>query len=1110
SVLVDNKVPTTIDQQFTKSLLIPAEILIPALIVVVVLLYLILSYRGGSGLFGVRSGARRLGADDTGGVSFADVAGQDAAVAELRELAGFLADPARYLALGAVVPKGVLLYGPPGCGKTMLAKALAGEAGAAFFSISGSDFVELYVGVGASRVRELFKEARAEAPALIFIDELDSVGRARSNAGGAATGTSGEQEQALNQILAEMDGFSPSQGIIVLAATNRPDVLDQALLRPGRFDRTVGLERPDEAARLAILAVHARGKVLAPDVDLAMIARRAVGMTGADLASVLNEGALLAARAGQQVVGPAELDQALARVLEAPERQRRLALRERGVGRRFTGADKVSFADVAGQEAAVRALREIKDFLTQPARFAALGAVVPRGVLLYGPPGCGKTLLARALASEAHAAYFSVSASEFVQSFVGTGAARVRDVFAEARSMAPAIVFFDELDAIGRSRVTGGAAVHAEQEQALVQILTELDGFSPSTGVVVIGATNRPDTLDPALLRPGRFDRTIALELPNEAARRAILAVHATSKVLGPGVDLAALASRAIGLTGADLATVLNEAALAAAQAGRPAVGQGELDAALAHLLKAPGEQRRLSLRTASVARRFAADERVTFADVAGVDEAIEELAEVKDYLAEPGRFTALGARVPHGVLLSGPPGCGKTLLARAVAGEANAAFFAVAGTDFVEQYVGTGAARVREVFAEAKSMAPAIVFIDEIDSVGARRSEAGDSGNREFAQTLNQLLVELDGFEASAAVVVMGATNRPELLDPALVRPGRFDRLVTITAPDRAGRTAILALHAKGKPLGPDVDLDIVAGLARGFSGAELENVLNEAALLAARRGLSQISMALVDEGIDRATLGLTSRRTVMSEDERSVVAYHEAGHALVALALPGATPPHKLTILPRGGTLGHCTMLDSHDRVVWSRSMLLDVMASYLGGWVAERLVFGQACSAASSDLAAVGEQARVMVREYGMSDTLGPVALPVSARGGGGHQAYSERQAEAIDAEVSRVIGEAHDRAVGVLESARAGLDLVAAALLERETLSSVEIQALLADTTADVGGASGRSPNGGVAPQLVGGGHRRGSVGNEHTPAVVPAVPRVDPPAGPVGTAVTAAQ
>ncbi|MGI8686422.1 MAG: ATP-dependent zinc metalloprotease FtsH, partial [Acidimicrobiales bacterium] len=944
--------------------------------------------------------------------------------------------------LGARVPKGVLLYGPPGCGKTMLAKALANESGADFYSISGSEFMELYVGVGASRVRDLFQEARKNAPSIIFIDELDSIGRSRGGAG--AVNAQGEQEQTLNAILTEMDGFSPTQGMMVLAATNRPDVLDPALLRPGRFDRTIGLSLPGEGARAQILAVHGADKKLAPGVGLEVLAKKAIGLSGADLANVMNEGALLAGRAGRAAISQADLEQALEHVLEAPERQRRLSLRDRGLGRRAVSEDKVTFADVAGQDEALAELREIKDFLSAPERFRSMGAVMPKGVLLYGPPGCGKTLMARALAGEANAAFFSVSGSEFVEVFVGEGASRVRDTFAQARAAAPAIIFIDELDAVGRSRgKLGSTQSSGEGDQTLTQILTEMDGFSPGDGVIVVGATNRPDVLDQALLRPGRFDRTVGLALPGEEARAAILAIHAEGKQLGPDTDLAPVAREAIGLSGADLANVMNEAALLAVRAGHPFIAQHHLHEAVTRMLQAPERQRRLSLRDRSVGRRFSADERLTFADVAGVDDAIEELAEVKEYLSDADRFTRVGARVPRGVLLLGPPGSGKTLLARAVAGEANAAFFSVSGSEFVEIFVGQGAARVREMFAEARSMAPSIIFIDEIDAVGGRRGGTSDGG-QEREQTLNQMLVEMDGFEPRSSVIVMAATNRADILDPALLRPGRFDRQITISLPDRAGREAILDLHARHKDLGPDVDLGALAGLTQGFSGAELANVLNEAALLCARRGQDRITTSTLDEALDRAVLGVASRGMLLSDEERSVIAYHEAGHALVALVLPGAAPPHRITVVPRGMSLGHCTMVDNHDRVVYSRSRLVDRMATVLGGRTAEQLVFGELSSGAAADLQHANGIARRMVCELGMSDALGAMAITVPGTTGG---RWSEWAARTADDEVQKVLDEAMSRARDVLATHQDDLTRLARALLDHETLSAQQLEEIV---------------------------------------------------------------
>ena len=705
----------------------------------------------------------------------------------------------------------------------------------------------------------------------------------------------------------------------------------------------------------------------------------------------------------------------------------------------------VTFANVAGQDAAITELREIAQFLAAPERFAAVGARVPKGILLYGPPGCGKTLMAKALAGEVGATFFSISGSDFVELYVGVGAARVRDLFKEAREHAPAIVFIDELDSIGRARgVVGTVQSQGEQEQALNQILAEMDGFSTEVGIIVVAATNRPDIIDPALLRPGRFDRTVALERPDEQGRRAILSVHSKGKPLHPTVDLAVIAQRAIGLTGADLAGVVNEAALLAARDSRGEITQPHLAEALQRVLDAPERQRRLSLRTRTIGKRFTAEKRVTFADLAGVAEATTELAEVKEYLADPERFARMGARLPGGILLVGPPGCGKTLLARAVAGETNAAFLSVAASEFVEVFVGEGASRVRELFSEARAICPAIVFIDEIDAVGARRGSGGSGGNREMDQTLNQILIELDGFEGRSGVVVMAATNRPDILDSALVRPGRFDRRVTVELPDREGRIDILRLHARGRPLANDVDFDEIARHTQGFSGAELAGVMNEATLLAARVRKDEVPMSFVEEAVERTVLGAAARSHVTSDVEKRLIAYHEAGHAVVRRALPGSTSPRKISIIPRGRMLG-VTWMQDDDRLLRSRSHLLDQMAGLLAGRAAEDLIFGEQTTGASDDIARAGALARRMVTELGMSKALGP--LPYERTLGDPTGGYSDEVAAVIDSEVRALADEAYARAMSVLRASLAALDAVATALIERETITAEDLERII---------------------------------------------------------------
>ena len=438
-----------------------------------------------------------------------------------------------------------------------------------------------------------------------------------------------------------------------------------------------------------------------------------------------------------------------------------------------------------------------------------------------------------------------------------------------------------------------------------------------------------------------------------------------------------------------------------------------------------------------------------TFADVAGADEAIAELREIKDFLANPPKYAAIGAKIPKGVLLYGPPGTGKTLLARAVAGEAGVPFYSISGSDFVEMFVGVGAARVRDLFAQAKLHAPAIVFVDEIDAVGRQRGAGMGGGHDEREQTLNQLLVEMDGFEANGSVILIAATNRPDVLDPALLRPGRFDRQIAVDRPDLKGREEILKVHAKGKPLAKDVQLVSYARRTPGFTGADLANVLNEAALLTAREEKKVISHTELDEAIDRVMAGPQRKSRIMSDDERRVTAYHEAGHALVAYALPHTDPVHKITIMPRGRALGYTMVLPDDDKYSTTRNQLLDQLAYSLGGRAAEELIFHDPSTGASNDIEKATALARAMVTQYGMTEAIGAIKLgsdtsqPFMGRDFGHQRDYSENVAAIVDAEIRKLIENAHHEAYELLVENRVTLDAMVLALLEKETLDKDEI-------------------------------------------------------------------
>ena len=443
----------------------------------------------------------------------------------------------------------------------------------------------------------------------------------------------------------------------------------------------------------------------------------------------------------------------------------------------------------------------------------------------------------------------------------------------------------------------------------------------------------------------------------------------------------------------------------------------------------------------------------VKFSDVAGVDEAVEEMQEIKDFLSNPAKYQSMGAKVPRGCLLVGPPGTGKTLLARAVAGEAGVPFFSISGSDFVEMFVGVGASRVRDLFQQAKDAAPSIIFIDEIDAVGRQRGAGLGGGHDEREQTLNQLLVEMDGFESNESVILIAATNRADILDPALLRPGRFDRQIVVDAPDVRGRERILQVHAKDKPIGSDVDLKRIAQLTPGFTGADLMNLMNESALLTARRGKKIITMREVNESMERVIAGPERKGRVMDEITKHTIAYHESGHAFVGHTLPHADPVHKISIISRGRALGYTLSIPKEDKVLNTVGEMRDELAVFMGGRVAEEIFCDDVTTGASNDLERATKMARAMVTQYGMSAALGtqvfgqPNHEVFLGRDYGNTQDYSEETARRIDDEVARIMKEAHDRAYEILSSHREQMDLMASVLLERETVDGAACQALL---------------------------------------------------------------
>lgn len=714
----------------------------------------------------------------------------------------------------------------------------------------------------------------------------------------------------------------------------------------------------------------------------------------------------------------------------------------------LSSAIETKFKDVAGAYEAKYELQNVINYLKNPEKFKQIGAKVSRGILLVGEPGNGKTLLAKAVAGEANVPFFSVTGSDFIEVFVGVGASRVRDLFAQARKHAPCIVFIDEIDAIGRARGSGFGGGHDEREQTLNQLLTEMDGFqSQGNSIIVLAATNMPEVLDKALLRPGRFDCRIDVPYPDDQAREAILRIHTQKVKVSDEVDLKKLAADTAGFSGAELADLINKAAMQAARNNKTIIDMEDIRVAQKMILnsqKAIGPQDNPMAGDTNLARMYKPSQvKTTFDSIAGMESAKEELEDIVEYLKNPQKVGRLGAKMSKGVLLVGEPGNGKTLLARAVAGEANCPFFTISGSAFVQKYVGVGAARVRDLFAQARKHKPSIIFIDEIDAVGMKRSDNEGCGS-EYNQTLNQLLTEMDGFDTKEdPVIVIGATNRPDTLDSALLRAGRFDRRVEVPMPRLLDRLKILRLHAKDFKLADEVDLEKVARGTAGFSGADIANLLNEAALHAIKTDEKQaIAMADFEEARDKIMVGKKWKDQQKKGKDLEVTAYHEAGHALMYVLQPDcALPLHKVTILARGGALGITWAIPEHDILSKTKKEILANIKVCMGGRVAEELIFGEPSTGAHDDFKQATKEAHNIVRYYGMTDELGPVIYDKS------HYAYSEKTAERIDVAVQTILQESFNQVMHLLKEHHDKLEILAKTLLEKETLEAYEVYELL---------------------------------------------------------------
>ena len=967
-----------------------------------------------------------------------ELIGNDKAKVEIKEVIDILQNSSHYTESGADVPKGMLFIGPPGVGKTLFARAIANEVGVPFYVVEGSGLSGLIFGLGVLKLKMLFSKLRRHDQAILFIDEIESVGARRQADRGM--GAQSDMNMTLNSLLTEMDGFHGSR-LLVIGATNNDGMLDPALMRAGRMDRRVYFQLPAEEERERLFRYYL-GKVKhADDINFKEIVMLTANYSPADIANVVNEAALLCRRPdGPGIVTTEMIKSALDNIAVGMER-----MLTSGV-ELISHDPSVRLDHVIGIDDVKRDVTEIVDFLKRGEDLRKIGATIPKGIMMVGPPGVGKTMLAKAIANEAGVPFFGLSASYFTSMWAGEGAGRIRALYSQARKSPAAIVFIDEIDALGGTVGDTGS----QRTNQLNQILVELDGIGRSN-VITIGATNMEQSLDPAFMRSGRFDRKLYVGLPDAEARKKIFQSYFTKIALEGEPDLDEIAKLSFNFSGADIKACVNEAAILAVRKGKTKVDMEDLEEAAERISVTAGHK----LNTAGINMSKVPDLNVKLEDIKGMEETKAEAAEVVALLKNADLVSKSGLKSPKGILLVGPPGTGKTMLAKAIANEAGVAFYALSGTDFVQVWVGLGAQRVRAVYEQARrSGKPAIVFIDEIDAIGSTRSQDfGGGGQNEVNRTLNQLLVELDGF-GKHKVLTIGATNNPRMLDGALLRAGRFDRQIEVPLPNLEGREGILQHYLKKLKLDTTVDPLEIARMTTFTSGADLANIVNEAGLIAIRNGRLELSHTDLIQAVQRVFFGINRSQHIIMRDLWDT-AYHEAGHTMVAYFRHELNRIQIVTIVPTGRALGYMWSVakeDAYHHSPTQKELLVDIEVS-LGGYIAEMIKNGQTTAGVSSDLDSVAKTAKRMIRAYGM----GPFKFNTDAAYGHMNGAYSDKGSPETEREIElcikKVVDDSYANVDKLLRSRRAELDKLAAALVEKETLYFRDIVAILEPEKSD---------------------------------------------------------